>query len=1119
MSVINTRGTTTPIFNTTPTATPGAQTTTTPGAQTTTAGGTVPAGGGNVVNAKPITTFGLQGTSNSASGTMNRFARDTSFDTYSGVGDQPVGRGFVKIDTSPLPNGCRIEVNSFHGSQGDKVTLYLLAEVLDTKTNQLRTITLSVLAQSAVLNPTGYRGKNHFDLSYDDVNKWLQAKNPALKLVPGHTNLAVSARWDIGHQAGGFARGGAFRIPPPLNAQSVTGVRAASSASSTEQTDLPLDMQVAFPAALQQQVPSLKPGGSIQSRLESELKGNTSKKEMVNAVHEMYRLAELSHTGNDREIEKVLGKDWTIETVNRYWLKDDGTAGQQGSSGSGFFKGFRVDKDGLPIQDPMRDSYMDDGNLMMTRHEGAIRLRSNQQATVVNVKPGGGRRDPKSQITQRIEVGVELKAGSSTADAARSMQALAAGQWSGTVFNHAQKEVSKLDATLNLSNCLAPWLDVTQDRHKFTVKNKKTGVEIELSLDFVKAKTLRPGHADAAGQAREVEFCTLEAELDHLQLQSANQSAFVAAGSTNTQVFTNDNDQDNWLKSTSTDVTMDIDPRLHELKDLENKSFRSTGSYQSFEGVTGKLVPLLFKNGLGEGRQKAAHAAAMLGLVNFDDKALTKTVHKAIEDAGFVVTPALSAQIDAAVQTPRQRLLLDQGLASGASKNVVNWLASAMGVTPALEYDLPKSKARLAAALDAIGFVGDAAATAVLDPMTVQNLPPSTFEQLLVSLPRYNENQALSIFAQYTKAPAQPVKTDVVGYLKRADVRAALATALDAAAVDKSSVDAVADFFAAAHQKGFTLAEVRQYLPIMSSQPQVRLNQVAQARGLTAPVLKASVDALVRQLEPYLKQQQLAMSPSLKKLLEHVASTRDVTQAQQFVQSLSANAVDVAATEAKRLGLAAPTLDRDWVAIDAAITPYLAQQHVLYDADLKKLVRSAVEAGVPTNVLARAFQFTASQPLSQALKSAGVYLVGVKIPDVSVDAAAVATSLSSTYAGYTGVFPNWKPFVDAALKAGLNAAQIVQYAQQVVNSGAQAAARSYPQLMNLPDVNPDVGALCTFVGSRWGAQWTPATDAFVKANFAAASSQVGVGRLYQLRPHDVAVAVATAAKVALPPGV
>lgn len=1118
MTIQSVRGTATPIFNTTPTGPASTTPAATPTGATPTPTGTIPAGGGNAVNARPIATFGLQGTSNSASGTMSRFARDAAFDSYSGgAGDTPVGRGFVKIDAVPIKDGCRIEVASFHGSHNDRVTLYLLAEVFDSKTNQFRTITLSVLARSEVLNSGTYRGKNYYDLNYNDVNAWLQQRNPALKLVPGHTNLAVSARWDIGHQAGGFARGGAFRIPPPLNATSVTAARSTSAAAS-EQTDLPLDMQVAFPQTLQAQVPTLKPGGSIQSRLESELKGNTSRKEMVNAVHEMYRLAALAHAGNDREIEKMLGKDWTVETVNRYWVKDDGSAQQPGSAGTGFFQGFRVDKDGLPLQDQMRDSYMDDGNLMMTRHEGAIRLRKNAQATVVNVKPGGGRRDPQTQITQRIEVGVEMQSSANTADAARALQQLQSGAWAGTIFNHAQKEVSKLDPNLNLSNCLVPWLDVTQDRHKFTVKNKKTGVEIELSLDFVSAKTLRPGHAGADGQAREVTFCTLEAELDHLQLQSANQSTYVAGGAVQSQAFLTDNDQDTWLKSTSADVTMDIDPRLHELKDLDNKSFRSTGSYTAFEGVTAKLVPALFPKGLGEGRQKAAHAAALLGLVSFDDAALRTNIKGAVESAGFVYTPALGQQIDAAIAAPRTRMLLDQGLSAGTSKNVVTWLTQALGAAPQLEYDLPKTKARLAAALTALGFVGDAAATAVLDTMTVQNLPPQTFEQLLQSMPRYNESQVLANFAQYTRSPVIVAKPDVEAYLKRAEVKDALGTALAAAAVDKASVADVLRFFVDAHQKGMTLLEVRQHLGTLASQPQVRLQQQAQARGLQAPTLKADVDVLLKQLEPSLKAQQLVLSPSVKKFVEKAIAARDVTQAQQFVQTLAQNAVDVAAVEAKRLGVAAPVFDRDWAAIEAALKPQLQAAHVLYDPGLQKLVRAAVEGGVPVAVLQRAFQYLNGNTLSQALKSAGVYLVGVAIPDVVVDSAAIATALQASYAAYTNVFSGWQPFVDAALKAGLTPPQVTQYASYVVSQGQLGAARYFPQALQLPDVTADPGALSTYLQSRWAGQWTPAHDAFLRTHFAAASSGVAVQRLWSLRPHDVVVTVAGAAKQAVPAG-
>ena len=105
------------------------------------------------------------------------------------------------------------------------------------------------------INPNSFRGDLYYDINYDDVNRFLQARNPYLKLNPGHTSLAVSARWSNGHQAGGFGRGGVFRLPPSGQTHSVIGVRSAQRTS--EETDLPLDMQVAFPPALVQAAPGL----------------------------------------------------------------------------------------------------------------------------------------------------------------------------------------------------------------------------------------------------------------------------------------------------------------------------------------------------------------------------------------------------------------------------------------------------------------------------------------------------------------------------------------------------------------------------------------------------------------------------------------------------------------------------------------------------------------------------------------------------------------------------------------------------------------------------------------------------------------------------------------------
>ena len=142
------------------------------------------------------------------------------------------------------------------------------------------------------------------------------------------------------------------------------------------------------------------------------------------------------------------------------------------------------------------------------------------------------------------------------------------------------------------------------------------GVEIELSFDKVSCKTIRPELAGPDGAPREAEFYVLEAELDHLQLSSSNASTYAAAGASSSTHFTDDTQQDDWLKSTGDAVTMDIDPRLHELKDLENASFRSTGSYKAFERAAGKVVPWLFPNGLGHGRQgRAGQRADLRGAV------------------------------------------------------------------------------------------------------------------------------------------------------------------------------------------------------------------------------------------------------------------------------------------------------------------------------------------------------------------------------------------------------------------------------------------------------------------------------------------------------------------------
>ncbi len=1098
------------------------------------AGGTVPAGGGNVVNARRVTIGGLGSARNDASATTNRFSRDTSFDAYNGTGEGPVSRGFVRCDASPIPGGCRLHVESFHGNHNDSITLYLLAEVLDEKTNQLRTVTLSVLANGENLNGQSFRGNTYFDISYDDVNKWLQQRNGALHVTPGSTTLAVAARWSVGHQAGGFGRGGVFRLPPASTAQSALNVRAANASGATDKLDVPLDMQVGYPQQLVQAVPQLKPDGAILSRLESELKGCTSKDDMVAGVKEAYRLSALAHEGKTAEVEKILGKGWGIEPVSRYWLKDDGAANQPGKPGSGLTKGYRVDDRGWPLQDPMHDTYMDNANLDMTAHEGAIRLRKNKQATEVNVKPGGGRRDDKTKITQRIEYALMLLAKANTADCAQVLQMIAGNaQWSGTIFNQAQREVNKLDATLNLAQCLVPWLDVVQERHKFTVKNDK-GVEIELSLDFVKAKTTRPNQAGRDGQPREVEFCVLEAELDHLQLQSANQANYVAASSVGTAHFSTEQEQDSWLKATSQNVTMDIEPRLHEVKDLENKAFRETASYRAFEGISDRMLGALFPNGLATGRQKAAHAAELLGLVSFSDDALREAAKDAVEGAGFTWAQPVQQCIEHALKNdPAKRKLLAQGIANGAAKNVPMWLQQLAGFPVALEYDTGKLKGRVQGRLEELGLSADAAALGMLDNATTQNLPPAQLESALTQMQNTQDAQALQVIAQSLGVSPAPVPSVDVKRLLDGSTwgRAVIERNLETAAVEPRFAADIARFIEKAAGAGMTAYEVRQLVANLASNPQVRLDQVGQQRGVAGdvPKLRASAERLALQAQPLLRTQYFEVDDALKKFLGVVADTRGPQEAISFVSTLRQNAELVVEQEAKRLKVPGPRLARDWAAVDAMLEPTAQQQGFKFDDPLKQLVRVAVDGGVPVQNLQYALQSAGQMSLAEALRQRGIYLIGTRIPDLSYDAAAVEAHIRQSLATYAQALPQTNEllkFVEACLAAGLGPAVVQNYANWSAQYGHDYAlqqVRAQGRGASLPRLPVDENRFVNSLASRWGPQWTPAIDAFVRQEIGKAlqsqGTNTGLATFWNQQPRQVAAVVAQRAGVPLPSGI
>jgi hypothetical protein len=571
---------------------------------------------------------------------------------------------------------------------------------------------------------------------------------------------------------------------------------------------------------------------------------------------------------------------------------------------------------------------------------------------------------------------------------------------------------------------------------------------------------------------------------------------------------------------------------LHELKDLENESFRKTASYKAFEGVSDRMLSALFPNGLQSGRQKAAHAAELLGLVTFDDKKLLAMTKRAVEEGGFVWTPTVEQAITTAMATPARRLVLEQGLANGQAKTAHTWLTQATGTAVALEYDVNKVKERVKGRLESLGFAPDAAALAMFDKITLQNMPPQTFEQRMQQLQGYQDAQLLSVFAQaFGVTPAPTVTPDLKRLMNGNEFgRTILARNLETAAVDGSHASEVEAFLGKAVAAGMTMFEVRQLVGQIASNSQAHLDNLGRARNIVAdvPKLRASAKVLADRAQPLLTNQQLLVNDSFRSFLSHVAKSRTPQEALQFVQTLQSGAENAIAIEAKRLQVPAPKLDRDWAAVDAQLTPTITQVGVLYDDNLKKLVRTAIDAGVPVQTMRNVLSQLQNVPLKQALQTYSVFLVGATVPDVAFDAAAVEQRVRQSISGYAAALPQTnalKLWVEDLLKKGMTPQHIQTWASYSISYSSVTAQQYSAQLggavvSSLPRLPIDENAVCNYWQTRFTTNWTPAIDAFVRANLSAAlkHQDATLNGLWGQNQRTIAQQVATWSGVALPPG-
>jgi hypothetical protein len=187
-------------------------------------------------------------------------------------------------------------------------------------------------------------------------------------------------------------------------------------------------------------------------------------------------------------------------------------------------------------------------------------------------------------------------------------------------LGHVVRDAVKAGVDKALTEDRSPWADVTQIRHKFELKNTKSGTSGELSLDQVNARTLRPEH-EVNGGPQTREYFVIETELDHLQINSANVTEMKTA--TSKAALISKDAQDKFLDQAKQDLaagTVEFEvmnePQLHSVEHVKEGSFRQTASYKEFEGMNDALLAALCGNKLpGPARQKSAHFAELLGLI------------------------------------------------------------------------------------------------------------------------------------------------------------------------------------------------------------------------------------------------------------------------------------------------------------------------------------------------------------------------------------------------------------------------------------------------------------------------------------------------------------------------
>lgn len=596
--------------------------------------GRVRSGAGNV--SVPLTDVkGFAGKSWTAANSVPAAgANQASYVGTAGVrqGSGGYTRGKIEVESKAFDDkSFLVNVKTMHSGnlQGndDKVTLVLQARVQDGNSEAI--VNLAFLKDNEALNNKGkWNGEHTFRLGYEDINKYLQSLHPGLKLVPG-AKLAVAARWHNGHEWGGFGRMGDFEVPQrskasPLStrlpgaagAAAVKPARTAGSAAS-----LPLDITYSMPASLSKQSPTFfGTKTEVTSRLETELKGRLKDNvENEAAIARLYLMA-----GDQKELDKALGKGFTLKPHTDWWTKDkkgdfaDSKRMKKYSDPDQLVKAglaankteakalaakFAAIQMGEPL--PLEDKYASTvGELQLSV---VSRIRSNAIAEGVhNLKPGPGilladidkahKNTPSGLIRKRIEYGMTLKS--------KSVPRATLEAWikkTDSPYNPAGAAMRELLPT-GTPDKTPVGFTMMQERHRFTLEHKD-GLSIDISVDFVVVEH----------KGKKVSIPMVEMEIDHLYFGKGNNASSGAA--TSIRDFRTESDQKAWAQKLSGNASLNGLPRFHELADLQDKSIWQSKEQKQTEKIIDQLFPILYPKGATASPQKGVAVATELGLI------------------------------------------------------------------------------------------------------------------------------------------------------------------------------------------------------------------------------------------------------------------------------------------------------------------------------------------------------------------------------------------------------------------------------------------------------------------------------------------------------------------------